>query len=502
MIEIPNSDRHKIVKNSSFYLSSSLLGQGIGFLRSILMPILFNPAQLGVWNFMNLILSYSPHAQLGLIHGLNKGIPLNKGNGNLKEEANIRNSVYWLNIFLSIIAFLIVFIFSFFSKEVYKTPLKILSFIIFIQMLYYYYFSLLRANSSFRIVSNGILLTSISSTFLVVIFAYLFPNPIIGGLIGLGLSTLFVLLYWQAKSTFFFPLEINWQSIRKCFYMGIPILSIGILDSITVSIDRMFIAMYMNETELGYYALGIMISGILSIIPGSIASVLYTTMLERFSVRQDPKDVKSLLIGPIRAIWALMLIITSIIIILLPLLIHFFVPKYSEAITVVQMLIFGSFFMSSSHLPGQFLIAVNKQRLIIILQISICIIVLLIDILIINLGFGLKGVALATIIGYLAYGLGYTYIALSLVIENRKNLFKYLFWQTFPFILMILSYLFLNNVLPYQGSIINFIQLAFIKLFILLCIVLISIILVNRDGLILNFIKIEIFSKFSFKNRI
>ena len=131
------------------------------------------------------------------------------------------------------------------------------------------------------------------------------------------------------------------------------------------------------------------------------------------------------------------------------------------------MLIFGSFFMSSSHLPGQFLIAVNKQRLIIILQISICIIVLLIDILIINLGFGLKGVALATIIGYLAYGLGYTYIALSLVIENRKNLFKYLFWQTFPFILMILSYLFLNNVLPYQGSIINFIQLAFIKLFIL-----------------------------------
>ena len=74
--------RRKIIKHSSHYVSSSLIGQGIGFFRAILMPVLFSPSQLGIWNFMNLILSYTPHAQLGLMHGLNKGIPLMRGEGN------------------------------------------------------------------------------------------------------------------------------------------------------------------------------------------------------------------------------------------------------------------------------------------------------------------------------------------------------------------------------------------------------------------------------------
>ena len=37
-----------------------------------------------------------------------------------------------------------------------------------------------------------------------------------------------------------------------------------------------------------------MISGVLSIILGSIASVLYKTMLERFLAIKNPKDVKML----------------------------------------------------------------------------------------------------------------------------------------------------------------------------------------------------------------
>ena len=91
MNEIPYSGRQKIINNSSHYVSTSLIGQGIGFFRAILMPILFTPSQLGIWNFLNLILSYAPHAQLGLILGLNKRIPLMRGEGNEKEEANIKN---------------------------------------------------------------------------------------------------------------------------------------------------------------------------------------------------------------------------------------------------------------------------------------------------------------------------------------------------------------------------------------------------------------------------
>lgn len=497
MNEDADFGRRKIIKHSSHYVSSSLIGQGIGFFRAILMPVLFTPSQLGIWNFMNLILSYTPHAQLGLTHGLNKGIPLMRGEGNEKEEANIKNSVYWVNIFLSILAFIGVYIFSFFVADSYKFPLRILCLLVSIQMFYYFYFSLLRSNSKFIIVSNGIFLTSILSTFFVVVFAYAFTNPILGGLIGLGLSSLIVLLYWIRKSSYTFPFEINWLTIKKCFIMGIPILAIGILDSLTLSIDRIFIAVYMNETQLGYYALGIMISGILSVIPGSVASVLYTTMLERFAVRYEPKDVKSLLIGPMRLIWALMITIISIIIVALPTLIHLLIPKYSPSIPIVQMLIFGSFFMSTSLLPGQFLIAVNKQKFLISTQIIICILVLLIDILLIHFGFGLMGIAVGTIFGYFVYGVGYTCIALNLVVENRREILKYVVWQVFPFIMLLLTYLLLNIFFPDQGTALNYILWAIFKIIILLCSLFVYLWIVNRDGLVINFIKIELIKLFN-----
>jgi hypothetical protein len=88
MNEDADFGRRKIIKHSSHYVSTSLIGQGIGFLRAILMPVLFTPSQLGIWNFMNLILSYTPHAQLGLMHGLNKGIPL-------MREDNVMHVSVW-----------------------------------------------------------------------------------------------------------------------------------------------------------------------------------------------------------------------------------------------------------------------------------------------------------------------------------------------------------------------------------------------------------------------
>ena len=234
--------RQKIILDTGHYVGSTVIGQGLGILRAIIMPIFFSPSQLGIWNLMNLLLSYSPHAQLGLTHGMNKAIPLMKGVENKKEETLIQNSVFWINLLLSFLVFLVVLLASFFSPVVYILPLRILSCIVFIQMLYYYFFSLLRAGSRFILVSNGIFFTSVLTTILVIGFVLLFKNPIVGGLTGLGLASFSVLVYWIIKGNYKFPFEVNFLSIKKCFLLGIPVLLIGILESCAVSIDRMFIS--------------------------------------------------------------------------------------------------------------------------------------------------------------------------------------------------------------------------------------------------------------------
>jgi O-antigen/teichoic acid export membrane protein len=192
-----------------------------------------------------------------------------------------------------------------------------------------------------------------------------------------------------------------------------------------------------------------------------------------------------------------MITIIGVIIVALPALIHLLIPKYSPSIPIVQMLIFGSFFMSTSLLPGQFLIAVNKQKFLIVTQIIICIMVLLIDMLLIHYGYGLKGIAVGTICGYFVYGVGYTCIALNLVVENLREIMKYLVWQVFPFIMLLLTYLVLNIFFPDKGTTLNYILWAIFKIIILLSSLFVYLWIVNRDGLVFDFVKSELLKLFN-----
>lgn len=487
-----NSSRQKIIKDSSHYVGSTVLGQVFSLLRAVLMPVFFNPSQLGIWNLLNLILSYCPHAQLGLTNGMNKEIPMLKGVGNEQEAKNVKDSIFWINLLLSSLAMIGLLIASFFVSHELAWPFRILAIVVLIQMTYYFYFSLLRANSQFILVSNGIFLTAVLTTVLVIAMIYFFANPILGALIGLGSSVLSVLIYWVYKGKYTFHFKIDWKIAKRCFFLGIPILGIGVLESLTVSVDRIFIATSMPAKELGYYALGIMISGMVSLIPGSIASVLYSTMLERFSVNRNPKDVAGLLIGPMRMMWAVIVILIAGIIILIPAAINLFLPKYIPSIPIMQLLIFGSFFQSSSHVPGQFIIAVNKQKFIIFLQICSLATVFVVDSILIYFKFGLIGIAIGTVVGNIIYGIGYTSIALSAVVDRTTIVLKYIFWQVFPLIMLFLTFFLINKFIPNTTDIFYFVVATLGKLIALLLILGLYLWIVNQDKMVFDFAKGQI----------
>jgi O-antigen/teichoic acid export membrane protein len=43
------STRRQTIRDSTHYLSATIVAQGVGLLRSIVLPVLLSPAQLGVW---------------------------------------------------------------------------------------------------------------------------------------------------------------------------------------------------------------------------------------------------------------------------------------------------------------------------------------------------------------------------------------------------------------------------------------------------------------------
>lgn len=167
MHQTPSTHRGQIIKDSVRYLFATMAGQGFGLIRSVMMPVLLNPAQLGIWNLMNVVLSYGGNAQLGILEGMNKLVPILRGQGQTAQVASVRDSVFWTNLILAALVASGIALSSFFVSSEYSKPLQINAVIVLLLLVFYYLFSLLRADNRFGLLSTGIFALSVLSTVLV-----------------------------------------------------------------------------------------------------------------------------------------------------------------------------------------------------------------------------------------------------------------------------------------------------------------------------------------------
>jgi O-antigen/teichoic acid export membrane protein len=474
--------RQNIARHVTNYFFSTLFVQAVGMIRSIVIPILFSPAQLGVWNLMNVIIGYGGHAHLGLLHGMNKMIPFLKGQGKVEKLRNTKNTIFWTNLFIGISSGCLLLVISFVVPPTYAVYVQIVSIIVFVEQIFNYLSSLLRAESNFDVLIRGINIFSLLSTILVVGAAFSFTNRLLGALIGLTGSFALASFYWIYNSGSRFSFKIHAVLIRESFMLGFPLLIIGFLNTFFMSVDRWIITKYLNITAVGYYSIAVMASSLLATIPSSVSNVLYPRMLEQFAVNPEPKAMKNLLIGPLRATSVVMLLLISLATIGLPLLIRLFLPKYLPSIPIIEILIPSSFFLSITAVPGFYLISVDKQRYQIILIIFATLFSLLSDFILFSCGYGVIGIALGTAVGYLIYGLGFVFVAVYHTLEKTSEAVSFMAQLIAPFLVIILiigmTSGFIDNDMSQSEQLIS----AIWRIVILMSLLLPTIWLFNRDG--------------------
>ncbi len=371
---------------------------------------------------MSVVLAYGSNAQLGVLHGMNRAIPLLRGQGKLEEIESIKDSVFWLNLSLGAVAGSLLWFVSSIVPALYEPALRIIAVGVFLQLVFYYLFSLLRADNRFGLVSQGVSALSILSTGLVIVLALVLPDQLVGALIGLVVAQLAILSYWFSKAGYHFSFQLSLRAMRKAFMLGFPLTILGVLDTVFLSVDRWVIAANLGETAVGYYALGIMASNLLGLVPGSVASVLYPRMLERFGVSEDPASARGLLIGPLRAVLTIMSLLIGGGVFVLPLLVRFWLPKYAPSIPLLEILMPAAFVYAASSIPGTFLVSINRQRLLLKVQIVAILSALALDLLVVRMGWGAIGVAWSTAGAYLVYGGGYMLCAVHYVFDRRRDI--------------------------------------------------------------------------------
>lgn len=431
--------RAQIIRDSTHYLASSVVAQGAALLRAVLLPVLLLPSQLGVWNLMNVVIGYGANAHLGILHGFNKKVPSLRVLGPATELDELKDSVFWFNLLLGLSAGIALLVASFLIQPVYAHALRIVALVVVLQMVFVFYFSLLRADNRFGLVSMGIAGLSILSTVTVLLIAYFSPDRLLGALYGSAAAYPIVLLYWFYKGGYAFSARMKWPRVKDAFVLGFPLIILGTMDMVLLSLDRWIIAWKFPGTALGYYAIAIMASNLLGMVPASAANVLYPRMLERFAATNDYSAVGGLLLNPIRAMAAVMIFLTSALAIFVPVVIRLFLPQYAPSIPLVEILVPGAYFLAIAPIAGSYVVAVNLQRGLIAVQIVAMGVCLALYGVFLYAGYGVRGIAYGTLCCYAIYGFGYLGIAVHLAQGKWSETVRFLIHLFLLFAIMVVA---------------------------------------------------------------
>lgn len=436
--------RLKIIKDSSKYLLATVFSQGAGLVRTLALTIIFSPSQLGIWNFMNVIVGYGANAHLGLLHGMNKMVPALKIGNDASRFQSVKDSVWWINGLLGAIAGLITFVSSYFVSSNYARELRIVSLIVFSQMIFTYLFCLLRAESRFTNVSAGIALFSALSTVLAIALAYLHPDPLLGALWGLFLANVLTAVYWAVSAGYRFQYVVSLQEVRGAFYLGLPLILLGVVDMCFLSVDRWVIAAKFGPKELGYYAIAIMVVNIMGLAATSLSNVLFPLMVEKFALKQGTAGTENVLLLPLNAVAAIMPLVILPVVVFLPIFIEILMPKYMPSIPLFSIMLPAAFFLSTASIAGTYVISINRQIILTIAQLLAIGVALLADYLFISLGYGVKGVSYGMFIGYLFSGMSYVGAAIYFATGALKRTLNVMLQIILPFMVMLFGIFFMD----------------------------------------------------------
>ena len=460
--------QNKIAKDTTIFLSSTVFSSILNVFRGVFVARILGPTLFGFWNIFMLVFRYNSLADVGLISGMFKLIPIHRGSNELETAEKIKNIAFWANTFvyvsLNVFLFTSTFYLSFIAQHFKPLSLylncfplelvwglRILALINLSSQFYIFYTALLRADKNFvfESISNGLI--AISSLILLFLFVLIVKNKLIAALLSLFFAYSIANLYLLSKTNYHFPYLCENKLLFSVFKAGFPIFLVNITYVFLISIDRWMIAKYFGPTQVGLYGIGISMISFMGLLPTALASTLFPHMLEKFGQSKDPASFSNIVYMPTKVNTLIMFYVCGFMAIIMPVFIHFVVPKYVEGIQSAVILSIAIYFLSLNTITGNFLISIDKQRYVIYIQ-GICILLSTsIYYFLIKSGLGITGVALGTLLTYFIYSFMILGLSMRYISKSTTELWKKMFSLHLPFIALSviigLFYLLSNNFL-------------------------------------------------------
>ncbi|MFA5337297.1 MAG: oligosaccharide flippase family protein [Candidatus Omnitrophota bacterium] len=397
--------KNQIIKDTAKYNIAHYASQFLGIFTSVAMRRLLGPYYIGIWNILQLVMSYFTYLSLGVDTAAQYKIPFFRGKKDKKAETEITNCVFSFLLVASVLSSIIVLIATFILRDKYPTEIIVgliaISFCIILQRLYTYYLVVLRANNDFSTISKSVLFDAVINLILILLLVNNFK--IYGLYIAVALMPLINTLFIDRLAKYKIKLVFNPKQTLNLIVYSFPFLTIGVLNIVLRSIDRLIIAKMLGITAVGYYSLALMGKNYVVGLYNNFGIVTIPRILETYGREGNVESIKKFVTSTTEAIAYLFPPFLGVMFLISPILVKWVLPNFVPGILAMQILLFDVFFQSCSPQIEPFLIALNKQKNLVPIIIGTIILSFGINYFFIKIGLGINGVAIGTSIASFVY---------------------------------------------------------------------------------------------------
>ncbi len=392
------SKRAEIFKQVGSYTVSTYAAQFITVFGSVLAKYFLGPVNTGIWTALQMILDFSKYSGLGVNTVLNLDVPYHQAKGDSARVSETVNTVFTFLCFSSMLIGLAVLTYALFrgpalSRELFW-GLIFASVLILIQRLNNFFVTLLRAFKNFETASRQNIYSALVNVFLIGFLASQFK--IYGFLWAIGLSLIFNIVYIQWKEKYLIRLSFRIDILKKTVASGLPLMTLGIVDTFFRSIDKFMILQFLGFKAMGLYSIGQMAANYLNSLHVSIAVVLLPHFQEKFGKNDNRKDLRDYFEHGMHGFSNLFPPLIALTWVLAPFFTHTVLSLFAEGLPALKWIVLGIYFVSLGNLCSNYLVTIKDRKRVLFSLLAASFFALALGIQFIQKGWGVAGIAAAS----------------------------------------------------------------------------------------------------------
>lgn len=339
--------RRRVLEEVTLYLSGSVATQAISLVVAIVTRNFLGPLQMGVWTLLQVFVKYASYTSLGTMAASAREIPFYRGRGDEERAEKIKNVFFSYNLLTSVAASAALAAGAVLFRERMRPELfyglLITTALLVLQRINNAQITLLRAHREFGLAANQMVVSALVNAVLMTALSYRFR--IYGYLWGMCLSFLFNIAYLSWRHDFKLRWQLDRAIVRDLAVFGLPLVAVGFLNAVFISIDRILVGRFLGLAELGIYGVAVLGASYAAKFPNEIGVVLIPNFHQKMGESSRDADLRHYVVKAERAFSdTLPLMIGPACLAAAPFL-RLVMPKFSSAAEPLVYLLLGSYFL-------------------------------------------------------------------------------------------------------------------------------------------------------------